>query len=71
MIGHDDIENRFTYHPPSQERAVKHIMIREHGKALAHYLDENVPDGIEKDTAIRRIEEAVMWANAGLARTPE
>jgi len=71
MIGHGDIENRFTYHPPSDERAVKHIMIREHGKALAHYLDENVPAGREKELAIQRIEEAVMWANAGLARSPE
>lgn len=71
VIGRPDLANRFTYHPPSQERVVKHIMIREHGKALAEYLDENVPDGPEKDIAIRRVEEAIMWANAGLARSPE
>jgi hypothetical protein len=66
-----DIENRFTYHPPSAERAVKHVMIREHGKALAELLNENVPDGREKSLAIARVEEAIMWANAGLARSPE
>lgn len=71
MIGKKSIDDRFTYHPPTEERAVKHIMIREHGKALAQYLDENVPDGYEKERAIQRVEEAVMWANAGLARSPE
>jgi hypothetical protein len=71
VIGKVDIDRRFTYHPPSDDRAVKHIMVREHGKALAQYLDENIPDGYEKDTAIQRVEEAVMWANAGLARSPE
>jgi hypothetical protein len=71
MISRDDIENRFTYHPPSEDRAVKHVQIREHGKALVELLNETVPDGREKSLAITKIEEAVMWANAGLARSPE
>lgn len=71
MISSQDIDNRFTYHPPSEERAVKHIQIREHGKALVELLNEVVPDGREKSLAITKIEEAIMWANAGLARSPE
>lgn len=71
MIGKTDIDSRFTYHPPTENRKVKHLLIREHGKALAEYLDENVPDGREKSLAITKIEEAIMWANAGLARSPE
>ena len=71
MIDQDDINNRFMYHPPSDTRAAKHVMIREHGKALVELINEEVPDGREKENAIMRIEEAVMWANAGLARSPE
>lgn len=71
MISKTEIDNRFTFHPADEDRAVKHLMIREHGKSLVEYLNENVPDGREKSLAITRIEEAVMWANAGLARSPE
>lgn len=71
MLEQTDIENRFTYHPPSEERVVKHIQIREHGKAIVELLNEMVPDGREKSLAITKIEEAIMWANAGLARSPE
>jgi hypothetical protein len=71
MIEQSDIDNRFTYHPPSEERAIKHVQIREHGKALVELVNEAVPDSREKSLAITKIEEAIMWANAGLARSPE
>ena len=71
MIEQKDIDNRFTYHPPSDTKATKHVMIRESGKTLTEIINENVPDGREKALAITKIEEAVMWANAGLARTPD
>jgi len=66
-----DMDNRFTYHPPSEEKAVKHVQIREHGRTLAELIDGMVPDGREKSLALTKIEEAIMWANAGLARGPE
>lgn len=71
MIEQKDIDNRFTYHPPSENKATKHVMIRESGKTLTEIINEHVPDGREKSLAITKIEEAVMWANAGLARTPD
>lgn len=71
MIEQNDIDNRFTYHPPSEDRARCHVMIREHGKALVELINEMVPDGREKSLAITKVEESVMWANAGLARSPE
>jgi hypothetical protein len=71
MIEQDDINNRFTYHPPSDTKATKHVMIRESGKTLTEIINEMVPDGREKSLAITKIEEAIMWANAGLARNPE
>lgn len=71
MIGRLDPADRLTQHPPSSERAVNLILIREHGKAFAEYLEATVPDSAEKNTALRRVEEAIHWAVAGLTQSPE
>lgn len=70
MIEQNDIENRFTYHPPrSEDVATKYVMIREAGKSFAELINEMAPDGREKSLAVTKIEEAVMWANAAIARS--
>lgn len=65
-----DIDNRFTYHPPSIEndQPARYEQIREAGRKLAHLLDELVPESWEKRVAIDQVDQAVMWANAGIAR---
>lgn len=64
----DEIDNWFTHHPPTEDDTVrKYEHIRSHGRELAVCIDSLVPDGTEKDEAIKRIREAVMWANAGIA----
>jgi hypothetical protein len=35
---------------------------------LAAYISEKCPESREKSLAITKIEEAVMWANASIAR---
>jgi hypothetical protein len=66
-----DIDNAFTYHPPTGPAQVETYQdIRTAGRQLAHVVDEMVPDGPEKTLAIRKIQEAVMWANAGIACAP-
>jgi len=64
-----EIDNRFTYHAPDDEKVVKHQAIRNGGKELAELIDALVPEGREKSLAVTKVEEAVMWANAGLARS--
>ena len=63
-----DIEKRFTYHKPKENDAYKFVAIREDAKYLANIINSFVPDGREKSLAITKLEEAVMWANAGIAR---
>lgn len=63
-----DIENRFTYHQPKAEDVKKFPMIRDMAKDLAYIIDELVPNGREKSLAMTKLEEVVMWANAGIAR---
>ena len=35
---------------------------------MANLINKQCPDSREKSTAITKIEEAVMWANAAIAR---
>jgi len=64
----EDIENRFTYHAPKPGQPEIYQDIRTLAKELALEIDEVVPEGREKSLAFTKLEEAVMWANAGIAR---
>ena len=62
------IEKAFTYHPPKEGQPEKYTAIRAQAKSLALMIDELVPDSREKSLAMTKLEECVMWANAGIAR---
>ena len=66
-----DIENRFTYHAPKKEDIAKFPIIRDSAKELAYLVKELVPAGREQSLALTKLEEVVMWANAGIVRTKE
>ena len=61
-------ESAFTYHAPKEGQPEKYQAIRSKAKELAYLIDDLVPVGREQNLAITKIEEAVMWANAGIAR---
>jgi hypothetical protein len=65
-----DLDNRFTYHAPNalNDQPARYERIRAEGRKLAGLLNELVPDSREKSLAITHLEDAVMWANAGIAR---
>lgn len=68
----DDLANRFQYHPPRTEtRRTLHEDVRSSCLSLARDLDNLLPDGREKSLAITRLEEAMFWGNAALARRPD
>ena len=62
------IENRFTYHPPRDGQPQMYADIRDSAKELAYLLEAVCPEGREKSLAMTKLEEAVMWANAAIAR---
>lgn len=65
----DGTNHRFDYHrPKDQETISAHEQIRESCRLLAFQLKALVPEGREQSIAITKIEEAMMWANAGIAR---
>ena len=63
-----DLEHRFTYHPPKDDQPRRYEQIRDGGRALAEIIDVRCPESREKSLAITHLEQAVMWANAAIAR---
>jgi len=62
------IENNFKYHAPKEGQPEKYEAIREKAKELAYLFDAECPNSREKSLAFTKLEEAVMWANASIAR---
>lgn len=63
----DKLGHLFTYHPPTEGDIPKYHDIREAGLAFARVVDRCCPPGADTSTAIRKIREAVMTANAAVA----
>ena len=63
-----EIENNFSYHAPKEDQPERYERIRHKAKILAAYVNENCPDSRERSLALTKLEEAVMWANASIAR---
>lgn len=61
----DDI---FTYHEPFEETQKRYQKIRTIARMFDDVVDEVVPQSREASLAKTKIEEAIMWANAGIAR---
>ncbi len=62
-----EIANAYTHHPPKDGQPRKYELIRATGKHLASTILEKCPPSAERTRAIRRVQEAVMWANASIA----
>lgn len=68
MIDPKEIECRFTYHAPQPGQPEIYKQIRDKAKELAELINMTCPVSREQSLAFTAIEEAVMWANAGIAR---
>ena len=68
MITKEELDNRFTYHSPKTGQAELYQDLREKGKELASLIISTVPEGREQALALTNVEQAIFWANAGIAR---
>lgn len=66
------LEHRFAYHrPATQARVDAHQTIRAAMLTAAREVERLCPEGREQSLAVTKLEEAMMWANAAIARAPE
>ena len=66
------LEHRFKHHaPPNEDVIAAHATVRSVLLNAAMCVCELVPDGREQSTLVTKLEEAMFWANAGIAREPE
>ena len=65
------IRDRYHYHPPTKEGAVRHDALANVFVEVAKAVEELVPNGHEKNAAHKYLESAKMWASAGVARNPD
>lgn len=64
----DELETRFTYHAPKGDQPSRYETIRGAGLELARLIDSLTPASREQSLAMTHLEQAVMWANAAIAR---
>ena len=64
----DRLVKDFTYHAPQEGQSVRYEDIRGIAMRFAEKILMECPDSRERSLAMTRVEEAVFWANASIAR---
>lgn len=68
----DRVKNNHRHHPPkTEERISKHEFVRQVTMDCANNLIDVCPLSRELSLALTAMEEAMMWANAAIARDEE
>lgn len=62
------LANTFTYHAPHDDQPDRYVAMREKAKELATVMMECCPRSRELSHALTLLEDAVMNANAAIAR---
>jgi hypothetical protein len=62
-----NLDHIFKYHAPTPEQLPKYDALRSAAKAFAQSIVDNCPAGADQTAALRKVREAVMTANAGVA----
>lgn len=65
----EDLRDRFRYHPPKDDMTANaHLLVRTACSEAANALGAVMPPSREASLAITKLEEAMFWANAAIAR---
>jgi hypothetical protein len=62
-----NLENIFSYHPAKGDQGQRYDSNRTACLLAAQVIDQNCPDSPEKTLAIRKLQEAMFYANAAIA----
>lgn len=53
--------------PPGTQQAEAILTVRDRARVMALTISERVPNGAEKDNAMKAVAEAMFWANQGIS----
>lgn len=68
-VTEERIQSDFGYHQPSNDRVkANHEDVRALLRDAARRIVEHTPSGREQSLALTKLEEAMFWANAAIAR---
>ena len=68
MIDEEELKKRFTYHPPKGDQVERYEYLRGAALEFARIIVEKTPYSREQSVALTLLEQAVMMANAAIAR---
>lgn len=63
----EQLDNWFTYHPPTEQQVREYAAIRNQAKQLATVIMLACPPSADRTAALRKLREVVMTANASIA----
>lgn len=63
-----ELDNRFSYHAPDEAAKELHGGARSMALNFAAWITDFVPPGREQSLALTKLEEAMFWCNAAIAR---
>lgn len=64
-----DVDRIFSFHPATaSETAQLHEEVRSKCREVAIFFRDNLPDSPERILAIRKLQEAMMYANSAVAQ---
>ena len=67
-ITKDELDTRFTYHPPTGDQPERYTKIGAKVREMADLIVETCPESREQALALTHLEETRFWANASVAR---
>lgn len=68
IVRRRDLERRFAYHKPTEEKALDHTHVRNNLANTAAILNNVLPNVPEREIALMKLEECMFWSNAAIAR---
>ena len=64
----EDLDRRFTYHSPHANQPERYVILRQNARIFAEHITKMCPPSRETSLALTNLEQAIMWANAAIAR---
>lgn len=62
------LESAFAFHPPTGGKVERHVAVRDAARITAETILLLCPPSRERSLALTNLEQAMMWANASIAR---